>query len=242
MQYNHVDLLSVHPAISINKEIPPGMPARELRTIASKHGAKLAGVDLVEDEYVLRVNIAGKNKQEAWQVRTLLAAWATSSGEQTAPLVPTHWPQVAYNAIVKSIKPPEFIFGHGTVEIVFALTDPVPYEQTASTAEGVVQAVVNIGGTDRARPVITYTPGITARNFQLTLDGKTFFAIKDQVVEGEPITIDMGEGSLLINGRHAEERIIYTSTDWHPGFTPGSHTVRANVTGEMQVRWHNRWA
>lgn len=242
MQFNGVELLHVHPSISINKEIPPGAPARELRTIANKRGEILAGVDLTQDEYVVRVNIAGKTRREAWQVRALLAAWATSSGEHTAPLVPTHWPQVAYNAVLKSIEPAEFVFGHGTVEVVFALLDPVPYEQIPSTARGTTTATMDIGGAGEAQPEISFVPASTVEGLRLTLDGKTFFTIKASLPAGVAVSIDTAEGALLIDGKHAEARIDYTATNWHPGFTPGVHSLEASTAGTIQARWHNRWA
>lgn len=242
MQFNGVDLLSVHPSISINKEIPPGAPARELRTIANKRGEILAGVDLTQGEYVVRVNIAGKTRREAWQVRALLAAWATSSGEKTAPLVPTHWPQVAYNAVLKSIEPAEFVFGHGTVEVVFALLDPVPYEQAISTAGGTTTATMDISGAGEVQPEISFVPASPVENLKLTLDGNTFFAIKGSLPARAAVAINMAEGALIIDGEHAEARIDYTATNWHPGFTPGAHTMAASTTGSLQARWHNKWA
>lgn len=242
MRYNGVDILSVHPAISINKEIPPGMAARNIRTISGKRGDKVAGVDLQQDEYVMRVNIAAKSRQEAWRVRALLAAWATSSGEQTALLEPTHWPRVAYNAIVKAIEPPEFVFSHATVEVIFTLPDPVPFEQIVSIAQGTTTAHMEIGGALAAEPVVTYTPANTVEGLEVLLDSNAFFAINGQISAGTEIIIDTVEGGLLIGGEHQEKRINYSKTDWRPGFTPGLHTLQASAEGTLQARWHNRWA
>lgn len=242
MRFNGVDILSLHPTISIAKEIPPGMPERELRTIAGKLGEKLVGVDLAQSEYVVRVNIAAKSRHEAWRVRALLAAWAMSSGEETAPLEPTHWPQVAYNAVVKSIDPPEFVFSHGVVEIVFALPDPVPYEQIPSIAAGDRLAVMEIGGCGEVDPVITYTPDADTDSLWVMLDGFIFLSIKGAIPKGAEVVIDMAEGSLLINGEHAESLIDYTETNWHPGFSPGTHKLSADAKGTIQARWHNKWA
>lgn len=242
MRFNGIDIKSVHHAISIKKEIPPGMPARDLRTIARERGELLTGVETKQDEYLLQVNVAGKNKLMAWEVRKLLAAWATSSGNQTARLEPTHWPGVAYDAIAKSIEPPKFTFGFGVIEVAFALPEPVAYELIPSIARGSAGAVMDIGGSWKAEPVVTFTAGAAASGLKLQLNGARFLAVKGDIAAGDVIVADVKEGGLTINGKHAEERIIYTDTDWLADFGPGVKKLTSSAAGTVEARWNNRWA
>lgn len=242
MRFNDVDLLSIHPKISISKEIPPGMPARELRTIATREGERLAGLDLQQDEYIVRVNIAAKNKPMAWEVRAALAAWAMSSGDQLALLEPTHWPGVAYDAIAKSIDPPEFVFGFAVVEVAFALPEPVAHDIMQTAAKGTTSAVLDIGGSMDTRPVITCKPAASTTGLQLTLDGKQFLAIQGEIPAGTEVQVDMSTGALLIGGEHEEKRVIYTDSNWRPGFVPGRHILSSSAESEIEARWYNRWA
>lgn len=241
MHYNGVEVRTVHQSISIAKEIPPGMAERELRTFAVKDGERLVGADVQQAEYIAKINIAGKSRAEAWQVRSLLAAWATSAGDKVTQLIPTHWPQVAYDAICTKISAPEFVFSHGTVEVTFACPCPYAYSLTASTATGAKTASVTIGGSAPARPVITYTPGITANGLTLALDDVVFLTIQGEVAANTAIQFDTGTGALLIAGAHAESRINYTESTMRPDFSPGAHTLEASKSGSLQVRWNNRW-
>lgn len=241
MRYNGVDVLTVHPAISIAKEIPPGIAERELRTFAVRDGERLVGTNVQPDEYKAKINIAAKSRAEAWQVRSLLAAWATSAGDSVAQLIPTHWPQVAYDAICTKVEAPEFVFSHGVVEMTFALPCPYAYELTPTTASGTTSLQMVVGGSAPARPAITFTPTADITDFTLALDGAIFLAVKGSVTSGTAVELDTAAWSLLIGGSHAEDRIIYTESGKRPDFGPGAHTLTANRTGTIKARWHNRW-
>ena len=115
MRFCGVDLRSVHPALSIEKEYPPGMPDRDVYTIAGTDGETVVGYAVTQGEYKVNVNIAARRREDGWRIRALLAAWAAASGRSTGELEPTHWPGVAYDAIVKSIGAPEFVFGFAKV-------------------------------------------------------------------------------------------------------------------------------
>ena len=120
-----MDLCGVHPALSIEKEYPPGMPDRDVYTIAGRDGETAVGYAVVQGEYKVNVNIAARRREEGWRIRGLLAAWAMASGQDTGEIEPTHWPGVAYDGIVKSISTPEFVFGFAKVEVIFL--GPRPY-------------------------------------------------------------------------------------------------------------------
>lgn len=242
MLFNGTDLMYVHPAISIAKEIPPGMPARELRTIKRKRGELLTGFDLIQDEYVVRVNVAGKSREIAWEARAALAEWATSSGQETALLEPTHWPGVAYDAIAKDIQPPEFTFGFGVIEVSFALPEPVAHDVFPTVVRDNSGVTMRVGGSWDCEPVITYTAGGSANGLAMLLDGKKLLRLSGDIAANDVIKLDIRDGSLTINGNHAEDRIIYTDTDLLLPFTPGTHELVTGADGTLEARWHNRWA
>ena len=241
MKFNGVDIRSVHPALSINKEIPPGMAKRSVVTVSGNQGETMAGVTQESDKYTVRVNIAGKSKEEAWRVRALLAAWATSSGEHTAQLEPTHWRGKVYDAIVESISPPEFTIGHAMVDVVFALPHPYAHDTTRSGAKGAGEVAMQVGGTRRATPVIRQAMAEDAETLVWTLDGAAFMRLDGAIRAGAVIEADFGSGSLTIDGEHMEPMINFDQTTWQPGFTPGRHTLASTDAGEIEARWHSEW-
>lgn len=86
MRFCGVDLCGVHPALSIEKEYPPGMPDRDVYTIAGRDGEIAVGYAVVQGEYKVNVNIAARRREEGWRIRGLLAAWAMASGQDTGRL------------------------------------------------------------------------------------------------------------------------------------------------------------
>lgn len=241
MRYNGVDLMEVHRVLSVAKEIPPGMPARTNEMVQGQAGEILANTRMERDEYKVRVNVAGKTRQEAWEARALLAEWASSSGKKTAPLEPTHWPGKAYDAIVKSIDPPEFKFGFGVVQVVFDLPRPVAYDIIEDVSTGGGKITMTVGGTSYCRPVIKQTMIQSRSKLTMTVDGTTFLTLNRELSAGDVVTVDLKSESVLVNGVHAEDGIDYTGTYWRPGFDPGSHTVASSDGGTIEARWHNEW-
>lgn len=241
MKFNGVDIRSVHPALSINKEIPPGMARREVVTVRGNSGETLAGVTEERDSYTVRVNIAGKTREEAWRVRALLAAWAASSGENTAPLEPSHWRGKAYDAILESISPPEFTRGFATVDVVFVLPHPYAHDAHTSSAKGAGKAALEVGGTARAMPTIKQTIAAAANGLTWTLDGKPFVRLEGEIAAGAVVEADFTEGGLTIDGEHKETMINYIQTTWQPGFMPGRHKLASSDAGTIEARWRNEW-
>lgn len=233
MIFNGVDLRTVHRALSIEKEIPSGAATRGLTTVAGLGGERLVGARLEQGEYKARINIAGKTRQEAWEVRKLLAAWAYST-DQPAPLVPTWQPNVHYMAVCKEVSPPEFTHGFGTVTVSWALMRPVAVDNEYSTASGSGSVTLNILGSAGARPVITVSG---ASGLSLSLDGSTFLVLNSS---GGTVTVDMADRSVLVGGVHRESDINYALSTWRPGFTQGRHVVSSSG-GSITVRWRNEW-
>lgn len=242
MRFNGIEIRNVHPAVSVNKEIPPGMADRDVITTGGTDGEIVCGVMIRQGEYIVRTNIAGRSREEAWAVRELLAAWATSSGDETGMLEPTPRPGRAYDAIVKSISAPEFKKGFAEVDIVFLLPRPIAYDTAISLASGQGSAVLGIAGSAPSRPTIRQTMAQAhAGGLTITVDGKAALTITGSLMAGDWIEADFAAGTLIVNGQNALSRLDYTTANWRPGFTRGRHTVQTEDGGEMTAKWRNEW-
>lgn len=240
MRYNGVDLREANRALSVSKEIPPGMPDRSNEMVQGQGGEILAASRISRGEYTVRVNVSGKTRQEAWEARAALAAWADTKG-QTAPLEPSLWPGKAYDAVVKSIDPPEFKFGFGVIKVAFDIPRPIAYDIIEDVRTGSKTITMVVGGTSYCRPVIRQTMAAAASRLTMAADGSTFLVLNRTLKAGDVVTVDLKNESVLVNGEHAEASIDYTSTYWRPGFDPGPHTVTSSDSGAIEARWHNEW-
>lgn len=244
MRFNGVDPCTLHKGISIARETLPGMTPRTVETVRGNGPEWLGGVEDERGEYRVEINIAGKNKDEAMKIRALLAKWARSSGHKTARIEPSHWHGKAYDGIVERIPEPTFRFGFGVMEIVFLLPDARAYETAASSSTGTGGSMaMTIGGGEPCAPVITQTMSKDADVLEWQLDGAVFFvADKGGLKAGQIVEVDFANGSMTVDGEHAEAWMDYTRTNWAPGFEPGKHEVTSSDDGMMSARWHNRWA
>lgn len=244
MRFNGKDIRHVHRAISIAKEIPPGMPNREIATIETAHGDEVSAVDIMQDTYRVRVNIAARSLEEAWRVRELLAEWAMSSGKQTAELEPTRAPGKAYDAIVKSISRPEFVFGFATVDVDFLLPRPVMHEMIEKTASGTETREIDfrVGGSVSVQPAFSIVLDEPTNGLMLAVDGKTFLSLKGIFGEGDEVDVWLKTSAVTVNGEHAESGIVYTQTDLDIELEPGAHKLQSSATGTLRARWKNEWA
>lgn len=243
MRFNGIDLREVHPALSVSKEIYPGMARREVTTVRGTGGETFAGIHGERSEAVIRVNIAARTRQDAYEARAALAAWAASSGENTAPLEPTHWPGKAYDAIVESVSEPEFVFGHTVVEVTFILPGGYARDTMTRSAYGAGKMTVHIGGSKKVRPVIRQTMRAKTSGLTLSVDGKPFLRMQDGYAPeaGAVIEADFEKELLLVDGVHAEKHIDFTATTWQPNLSPGRHEITSTDRGEMEMRWHDAW-
>lgn len=241
MRFNGKDLREVHARLSINAEIPPGSARREIEYVQGRTGAVVAGVTYEPDEYKARINIACFNRNEAWDVRALVAAWAASSGETTATLEPSRWNGKAYDAILKSVSPPEFKRGFATVDVVWSIPYPFARDTTTSRASGSGRAAAMIGGTHACRPVIRQTMSADADGLAITMDGGAVLTLKGSIGAGAVVEMDTARESLTIDGVHAEEKINFSATRWRAGFTPGRHEFASSDNGLLEVSWRNEY-
>lgn len=241
MIFNGKDLISVHPALSIRDEVPPGMARRQIATIKGTDGEIVSDVVVEAGEYLVRVNIAGRSKKEAWEVRELLAAWAGSSGNRTAELIPTHRPSRCFDAILSSIGDPQFVRGFATVDVRFMLPRPIARNLFPSNASGTGKMTAQVGGSLAARPVIRQTLAESRTNVVWTMDGQSILTLRAGMGAGQVIEMDTRYEKLTIDGMNALALIDPQNTKWRPGYMPGRHEIVSTDSGAMEMRWHNEW-
>lgn len=175
MKFNGIDPTTLHRGISIAKEIPPGTVESQLETLSGSDGEIIVGRTIKKGEYIVRINIAGKYREEAWQIRRLLAAWARGTDAATCELIPTRWNTVHYDAALKEISPPEFTFGMAVIDVVFAVPRPIA-----------VDNAINVAMSGDAE-LMTF---VTSSGEQLiTADGNVFCVLPDAA------TYDAGSGA-----------------------------------------------
>lgn len=242
MRFNGRDIKDIHKGIVLEKEIPPGMPGRSIETARGWNGETFSGAVMERGVYTVRVSLFCRTAEEGWRLRALLAEWATSSGNATAELEPTHWPGMAYDAIVSDISEPDFFKGTASVTVTFALPRPVAHEVTVSRAEGSGSARMLVGGSMPCRPTIRQTLSADREGLVYVLDGKPFLTLTGDFSAGQVVEADTARASLTIDGVHAESRVSLKGTVWRPGFAKGAHTVTSSDAGRLEVRWNNEWA
>ena len=242
MRLNGVELTSVHRALSIEKEIPPGTAPRAQETIQTATGEIITEERLEAGEYIVRANIFAGTNKEAWNVRELLANWASLRGLGTAELIPTHRPSRCYDARLKSISDPEFVHGGAKVEIRFLIPRPAARSTTQSEASGVGGVTMNIGGTYECRPALSQTLSADQDGLVWVMDGIPFLTITGALSAGQTVRMDIKNESLTIDGEHAESRVNMSGTKWRPGYWPGVHTIESSDTaGSFSARWYDEW-
>lgn len=247
MRYNGINPTTLHRGISIAKEIPPGAPTSQLETLTGASGEIITGRTLKQGEYIVRVNIAGRSREEAWAIRAKLAAWARSADDTTHELEPTRWPGVAYDAIFKEITPPEFVFGFAVVDVIFAIPRPIAHAVRESTATGSTEAALSIQGTFYAQPEVILTMA-GAYRAEITVDGTVHAAVSYPFKAGDVMTIRANppeviiatSGSILQGDRYVD----YAVTDLDAlsrALTPGSHSVACAQASGITVRWKEEY-
>lgn len=241
MKFNGIDPTSLHPAISIAEEIPPGMAKRQITTVAGTDGEIVSDVKVEKDEYIVYVNFASRNRGEAWALREKLAAWAGSSGRRTAELIPTHMPQRVYDAILSEVGKPKFSRRFATIDVTFMLPRPISRSAIPSTAYGGGRMEAMIGGSAPARPVIRQTIAEPRADLAWTMDGKTILTIRGELSAGQTVEMDVGHERLTIDGVNAMPRIDPQAAEWRPGYAPGVHRIASTDSGQMEMRWHDEW-
>lgn len=241
MRFNGVELRSVHRALSIEKEIPPGTAARKTETIDGADGEVVSEERLTQGEYLVKVNIVARTREEGWAVRELLAEWASLPHLGTAELVPTPRPQRCYDARLKSIGDPEFIRGGAKIDVRFLLPRPVARETEQSRTSGAGSIRARIGGSYAARPVLSQTLKTAQDTLRWTMDGKPILTLTETLRAGQRVEMDTKTGALLVDGKHAEHLIDVEGTYWRPGYLPGLHEIASTDGGTIEMRWHNEW-
>lgn len=242
MIFNGRELRTVHRALSIEKEIPPGTAARTIETMSAAEGEIITQERIERGEYIVRVNIAGRNAAEAWEARELLAQWATLPGIGTAELIPTHRPSRAYDARLLSISEPEFKRGGAVVEVRFLLPRPLAHDIYESVIGGAGGMEMTISGSHACRPAFKQTIAAARDGVIWRINNGAFMTLTGNLTAGQVVEMDTARESLTIDGAHAEERLNVTWTRWRPGYNPGTHQITSTDGGKMEARWRNVWA
>lgn len=247
MKYNGIDPKTLHPGISIAKEIPPGAPTSQLENLVGASGEIIAGRTIMQGEYIVRVNIGARTRKEAWEIREKLAAWACAADSTPHLLEPTHWPDRAYDAVLKEITPPEFVFGFAVVDVIFAVPRPIAHAISGKISSGKPDAVVMVKGTSYIRPFISATMNASYRA-TLRVDGKSFAAVNYafmqksvlQIQTDPPrVTVLIGNGSVP-----ADSYVDYAVTDFDAmakALTPGEHVVSCDEASQVDVSWKEEY-
>ena len=242
MRFNGVDLRSVHRALSIEKEIPPGTAGRKIETIEGTGGEIVTEERLTQGEYLVKVNIVGRTREEGWAVREMLAEWASLRGLGTAELIPTHRQSRCYDARLKSISDPEFVRGGAKVDVRFLVPRPVSRDVSESKATGAGGLSAQVRGTYECRPMLSQTLSAAQDGLVWAKDGIPILTITGALSAGQVVKMDIKNESLTIDGEHAEHRINIAGTRWRPDWWPGAHAISSTDGGAMEMRWHNEWA
>lgn len=247
MRYNGIDPTTLHRGISIAKEIPPGAPTSQLEALTGASGEIITGRTLKQAEYIVRVNIAGKTREEAWSMRAMLANWARSVDDTPHELQPTRWPGVAYDAIFKEITPPEFTFGFGTVDVIFAIPRPIAHGISSRSAEGSKYVNVNVLGTSYVRPELTIIMKAGYRA-EISVDGRLYAAVTYPFAEGDVLNVQADPPRVEIvsseNTIPADRYVDYAVTDFDAmskALSPGSHLVGCEQADSVAVRWKEEY-
>ena len=241
MKFNGVDPCSLHRAISIEKEIPPGTAGMRLETIDGSGGPVISDERMEPGEYLVRVNIFGGTQKTGWEVRELLAGWAFTKGLETAELIPTHAPDKCYDAKLKSISEPEFVHGGAKVEVRFLLPRPVMRGLKYNNRAGYPTVTIEIGGTYEATPLIWQDIEEEQNGITWYLDEMSFMSITTPLHAGDRILMDIEKESLRINGIHAEDKLDIKRTRWRDVFWPGRHALRSSNYKEIGMGWYEKW-
>lgn len=254
MKYNGIDPTKLHRGISIAKEIPPGTIDSQLETLNGSSGEIIAGRTPRTSEYIVRINIAGVTRAQAWDIRAILAAWACPMEEVTHELIPSHWPRRAYDAIFKEISPPEFVFGKAVVDVVFTVPRAVAHDlalrysrKTDSDGSG-VKLGMNVLGTSYIRPTITIKTK-EAQRVEVSVGEKVCFAINYDFDNGDVLQVQTDPPAVKISHAGdellpADQHVDYIVTDMEAmckRLAPGLRTIQSGQAQEIAAVWRDEY-
>lgn len=242
MIFDGQDLRSVHHALSIEKEIPPGTASIAYETLSGTAGEIITERRVKQATYTARVNIVARSADDAWNVREKLAAWAHRDDIALRRLIPTHKPDRFYEAALESISDPEFKRGGAVVEVRFIVPRPYALDANERITYGDGSLEMTIGGSIICRPVIRQTIQTDREAVSWKLDGGNLLRVLGALSAGDVIEMDLKYGKVTVNGENAVSRLNHELTVWHPPFTPGNHRVGSSDDGAMEMRWRTEWA
>ena len=254
MTYNGIDPRELHPCISIAKEIPPGAPGSQLEYIRGGNGEIIGGRTMKASEYRVTINISAKTREAAREIRAMIAAWACPMDTQTHQLCPTHWPAMAYDAVLKEITQPEFSFGFATVDVIFSIPRPIAYStilrraSASSEDGGGVNMHLSILGTSYARPELAITAKDAVR-VEVLAEGKMLFAIGKGFAAGDVIRMRTDVPGVTISRasgttERGEQMLDYASTDldaFARAMKPGRRSISCAQASSITATWRDEY-
>lgn len=236
-----MDPREISPRIFPEREIIQAIPPRAVRTLATSYGALFGGIDLLTRQITVRMNIAGKNHDDANDLVSALNGLFCT--DEPAELEPTHMPGRAFTAILESAGDLEWRWGFGTVEYVFSAPRPFIHSTDWQIIRFTGSAIIKPAGTVPVLPVITHTMAAQADNLTVSLNGAQAFRLRPvtgNFEAGETLKIDFLNRLVTRAGEAAMHLVDYTASTWHPDIKTAC-TLLTSDTGLTEARWRDEW-
>lgn len=242
MQWNGIDPNQIHRAVRRSTEY---IPAKmwDIRTIETTKGAIIAYAKDEQSEYATVLNIAAKSAMEAEEAMEAIRTWAMGGGG-IHELMPTGSPEKVYDGICKSISQPNLKRGvFGTCEVRWTLANPNKRSavQSRAATQNATSLSVWVSGTGEADMQIEIIPKAAAATLSLALDGNVFFVRNGRTAAGQKLLIQMGTGTVTLDGADAAPQTDWQQTDYDRPLTHGRHTLTCSTAADITVRWYDRW-
>lgn len=242
MRFNGISPSEFNPKIFVSHEVISSIPPRELRLLSTAQQSYLAGVQLSPREVHLHLNFAGRSLDNANAMSRQIAGLFCKN--VLSEYEPTHMPGKALSVILQSASDPDWHWGFGVIEYVFAAPRPFYH----STAETVITGTNNIRieprGSVSCRPVISHTMAATSAALTITVNGTTVMRIRNPIganlQAGQIINVDFVNRIVTISGEAAMDYVDYTASDWHPEILGATEIVLSDA-GATTVRWVDEW-
>lgn len=241
MTFNGVDPREISPRIFPEREIIQAIPPRTVRTLSTSHGAIFSGLDLQARQITVRMNIAGKNHDDA---NALVAALNDLfCTEEPAELEPTHMPGRAFSAILESAGDLEWRWGFGTVEYIFSAPRPFLHSTDWQVARFTGSVMIKPAGTVPILPVIKHVMAAQATELTVGLNRTPFFRLRPTTGSfeaGETLEIDFLNRLVIRANETAMNLVDYAASTWHPDIKAVC-ALSVSGTGQTEMRWRDEW-
>lgn len=251
MRYNNIDPCELYPGITIAREIPLATVPTEIRSIEGKASGSIIDREMQTGDYIVYLNIVGKNPEEVERMKHIVTAWARPMSIVPCEIVPTHWPQVAYDAVASSVTAQQKSWKHWIVCIVFRIFRGIAYDRIPTTAitDGAGELKINIGGTSYARPDFRLTAASASESITLYVDEQPYFRLVTPLGAGDIVSIGKNEQIGLYDASEdttmdSADKVDFVLSDLYAmweALMPGPHVIRAEPAASIEMEWRNEW-